>query len=230
LKIFSGFFKEFIMLQYQIIPVTPFQQNCTLFWCDETLQAAVVDPGGDLDKVIAAIDEHKLTLAKVFLTHAHIDHAGATNALAKHYSVEIEGPHKEDQFWIDSIEDQKQRFGFYEAEHFSPDRFLNQGDTVSFGNIILEVYFCPGHTPGHVVFFHRESKLAQVGDVLFQGSIGRTDFPRGDKATLINSIRNNIFPLGDDVRFIPGHGPMGTFGQERRTNPFVSDSAIGVNR
>ena len=180
------------MLQFEIIPVTPFQQNCTLFWCDETQQAAVVDPGGDIEKVIAAIDKHQLTLVKVFLTHAHIDHAGATNALSKHYGVEIEGPHKEDQFWIDLIEDQKQRFGFSYAESFTPDRFLEQGDTVSFGNIVLEVYFCPGHTPGHVVFFHRESKIAQVGDVLFQGSIGRTDFPRGDHATLINSIRNNI--------------------------------------
>jgi glyoxylase-like metal-dependent hydrolase (beta-lactamase superfamily II) len=224
------FLKEPIMLQYKIIPVTPFQQNCTLFWCDETMQAAVVDPGGDIERVIAAIDKNKLTLVKVFLTHAHIDHAGATDALSKHYNVEIEGPHKEDQFWIDRIEDQKQRFGFKHAELFTPNRFLDQGDTVSFGNITFEVYFCPGHTPGHVVFFHRESKLAQVGDVLFQGSIGRTDFPRGDHATLISSIRNNIFPLGDDVRFIPGHGPMGTFGQERRNNPFVSDSAVGANR
>jgi glyoxylase-like metal-dependent hydrolase (beta-lactamase superfamily II) len=224
------FLKELIMLQYKIIPVTPFQQNCTLFWCDETMQAAVVDPGGDIERVIAAIDKNKLTLVKVFLTHAHIDHAGATDALSKHYNVEIEGPHKEDQFWIDRIEDQKQRFGFKHAELFTPNRFLDQGDTVSFGNITFEVYFCPGHTPGHVVFFHRESKLAQVGDVLFQGSIGRTDFPRGDHATLISSIRNNIFPLGDDVRFIPGHGPMGTFGQERRNNPFVSDSAVGANR
>jgi len=224
------YLEEVIMLQFEIIPVTPFQQNCTLFWCDETMKAAVVDPGGDIEKVIAAIDEHELTLEKVFLTHAHIDHAGATNALAKHYSVKIEGPHKEDRFWIDLIEEQKQRFGFDQAESFTPSRFLKQGDTVSFGNIIFEVYFCPGHTPGHVVFFHRESKLAQVGDVLFQGSIGRTDFPRGDHATLINSIRNNIFPLGDDVRFIPGHGPMSTFGQERQNNPYVSDQAVGANR
>lgn len=218
------------MLQFEIIPVTPFQQNCTLFWCDETQQAAVIDPGGDIDKVIAAIDKHHLTLVKVFLTHAHIDHAGATNAVAKHYNVAIEGPHKEDQFWIDLIEEQKQRFGFAHAESFAPDRFLNQGDTVSFGNITLEVYFCPGHTPGHVVFYHRDSQLAQVGDVLFQGSIGRTDFPRGDHATLINSIRNNLFSLGDEVRFIPGHGPMSTFGQERLSNPYVSDQAVGATR
>jgi glyoxylase-like metal-dependent hydrolase (beta-lactamase superfamily II) len=218
------------MLQYEIIPVTPFQQNCTLFWCDQTKLAAVVDPGGDLEKIIGAIKKHGLTLAKIFLTHAHLDHAGGTNALLKHYKVAIEGPHKDDQFWIDSIEAQKQRFGFTEGEVFTPDRFLNQGDTVSFGDISFEVYFCPGHTPGHVIFFHRESKLAQVGDVLFCGSIGRTDFPRGDHPTLIKSIRNNLFPLGDDVKFIPGHGPMGTFGQERRTNPFVSDSAIRGGR
>ena len=217
-------------LQYKIIPVTPFEQNCTLFWCDETKQAAVVDPGGDIEKIITAIESQKLTLEKVLITHAHIDHAGATHALATHFGVPIEGPHKEDQFWIDLIEDQKQRFGFDQAESFTPNRFLNQGDTVSFGNITLDVYFCPGHTPGHVVFYHPDSKLAQVGDVLFQDSIGRTDFPRGDHATLINSIRNNLFPLGDDVRFIPGHGPMSTFGQERRSNPYVSDQVVGESR
>lgn len=211
------------MLQYQIIPVTPFQQNCTLFWCDKTKQAAVVDPGGDIDKIIQAIEQQGLTLAKVLLTHAHIDHAGATHALSRLYNVGIEGPHQADQFWIDLIPEQKERFGFSEAEHFSPDRWLDQGDKVHFGEIELEVYFCPGHTPGHVIFFHRESKLAQVGDVLFKGSIGRTDFPRGDHATLINSIKKNLFPLGNQVRFIPGHGPMSTFGEERESNPFVGD-------
>lgn len=218
------------MLNHEIIPVTPFEQNCTLFWCTETKQAAVVDPGGDIEKIKAAINKHGLTLEKILITHAHLDHAGATNALATDYDVAIEGPHKEDQFWIDAIEQQKQMFGaaFSYAEKFTSNRFLAQNDTVSFGNIIFEVYFCPGHTPGHIVFFHRESKLAQVGDVLFSGSIGRTDFPRGDHATLINSIRKNLFPLGDDVRFIPGHGPMSTFGQERRSNAHVSDAATGV--
>jgi glyoxylase-like metal-dependent hydrolase (beta-lactamase superfamily II) len=212
------------MLQFKIIPVTKFQQNCTLFWCDETQKAAVVDPGGDLDIILAAISEEGLALEKVLLTHAHIDHAGATKLLAEHFSVPIEGPHKEDQFWIDLIPKQKEMFGFSKADIFKPDRWLDQGDTVTFGNIELEVYFCPGHTPGHVVFFHRESRLAQVGDVIFRGSIGRTDFPRGDHATLICSIRENLFPLGNDIRFIPGHGPMSTFGDERRNNPHVSDS------
>lgn len=216
-------------LQFEIIPVTPFEQNCTLFWCTETKKAAVVDPGGDIEKIKKALSKHNLTLEKVLITHAHIDHAGATHDLSNFYDVEIEGPHKEDQFWIDMLEDQKQRFGgaFSYAKKFKPTRFLQQGDTVSFGHITMEVYFCPGHTPGHIVFFHRPSQLAQVGDVLFSGSIGRTDFPRGDHSTLINSIRNNLFPLGDSVRFIPGHGPMSTFGQERKSNPFVSDAALG---
>jgi len=213
------------MLQYQIIPVTPFQQNCTLFWCDETKQAAVIDPGGDIHLIIEAITQQKLTLAKVLLTHAHLDHAGATHALATHYGVSIEGPHQEDQFWIDLIPEQKKQFGFDEGDSFTTDRWLAQGDIVNFGNIELEVYFCPGHTPGHVVFFHRISQLAQVGDVLFKGSIGRTDFPRGDQEILVQSILKNLFPLGDEVKFIPGHGPMSTFGEERRSNPFVGDKA-----
>ena len=214
------------MLQYKIIPVTAFEQNCTVFWCDETKQAAVVDPGGDIDKIITWLEEKALTLSKILLTHGHIDHAGGTKSLSDHFSVPIEGPHKEDQFWIDMMPEQRQRFGFNHGDCFTPDRWLNQGDTVTFGNIELEVYFCPGHTPGHVVFFHRATQLAQVGDVIFSGSIGRTDFPRGDQPTLIKSIRENLFPLGDNVRFIPGHGPMSTFGQERKTNAYVSDNAV----
>mgnify|MGYP005987976567 CR=1 FL=1 len=215
------------MLKFQIIPVTPFQQNCTLFWCSATKEAVVIDPGGEVNLIVDALKEQDLTITKVLLTHAHIDHAGATKALAEHFSVVIEGPHKEDQFWIDLIPEQKQRFGlgFAEAEKFTPNRWLEQGDKVTFGEITLEVYFCPGHTPGHIVFYHKSSQLAQVGDVLFKGSVGRTDFPKGDQATLIKSIRENLFPLGDEVRFIPGHGPMSTFGEERRTNPYVGDNA-----
>lgn len=215
------------MLQYKIIPVTPFEQNCTLFWCDETMEGAVIDPGGDADKILAAITEAKFTVRKVLLTHAHLDHAGATDAISKHFSVRVEGPQKEDQFWIDLIPIQKEQMGFTEGESFTPDRWLEQGDTVEFGNIELEVYYCPGHTPGHIVFFHRDSKLAQVGDVIFKGSIGRSDFPRGDKDRLIQSIRENLFPLGNEVRFIPGHGPMSTFGAERQSNPYVADSVVG---
>jgi glyoxylase-like metal-dependent hydrolase (beta-lactamase superfamily II) len=211
------------MLKYQIIPVTPFQQNCTLFWCDQTMEAAVVDPGGDVDLISAAINKYQLTLTKVLLTHAHIDHAGATAQLAKHYQVPIEGPHQADQFWIDLIPEQKVRFGFSHAEKFTPNRWLNQNDQVVVGNEIFNILFCPGHTPGHVVFYNEQAKLAQVGDVLFKGSIGRTDFPRGNHQQLLASIRQNLFPLGDDIAFIPGHGPMSTFGYERKTNPFVGD-------
>ena len=216
------------MLQYQIIPVTAFKQNCTLFWCDNTMQGVVIDPGGDIELIQAAIKHQGITLTKVLLTHAHIDHAGATKRVAQYYRVPVEGPHREDQFWIDLIPQQKVSFGFDDADAFSTDRWLNQGDKVSFGDIELEVFFYPGHTPGHVVFYHAASKIAQVGDVLFRGSIGRTDFPRGDHATLIKSIRENLFPLGDDVQFIPGHGPMSTFGTERASNPHVSDSALGI--
>jgi glyoxylase-like metal-dependent hydrolase (beta-lactamase superfamily II) len=206
-----------------VIPVTPFEQNCTLLWCNETNKAAVVDPGGDLDRIRAAVEAEGVTLEKILLTHAHIDHAGGTAELAKSAGLPIEGPHRDDNFWIQGLAMQAQMFGFPAPEVFTPDRWLEDGDTVAVGNETLEVLHTPGHTPGHVVFFHRGSKLAQVGDVLFNGSIGRTDFPKGDYNTLIHSIREKLFPLGDDVNFICGHGPMSTFGQERATNLFVSD-------
>lgn len=215
------------MLQYFIIPVTAFAQNCTLFWCDQTMEGAIVDPGGDIDKILAAVDRHQVQLVKILITHGHLDHAGATKTLAQQLSIPIEGPHREDQFWIDAMEQQKLMMNFSHGESFVSDRYLVQGDKVGFGEVELDVYFCPGHTPGHIVFFEPKSRLAQVGDVLFAGSIGRTDFPRGDHATLIKSIRENLFPLGDDVRFIPGHGPMSTFGEERLSNPFVADHRYG---
>ena len=210
-------------LKYKIVPVTPFEQNCTLLWCTETHKAAVVDPGGDLDRILAAAEDEGVILEKILLTHAHIDHAGGTAELAKSAGLPIEGPLKDDNFWIQGLAMQAQMFGFPAPEVFTPNRWLEDGDTVTVGNETLEVLHTPGHTPGHVVFFHRGSKLAQVGDVLFNGSIGRTDFPKGDYNTLIHSIREKLFPLGDDVSFICGHGPMSTFGQERATNPFVSD-------
>ena len=210
-------------LNYRIIPVTPFQQNCSLIWCEKTRRAAVVDPGGDLEKIRAAVAEEGVTVEKILLTHAHIDHAGGTAELSKELGIPIEGPQKEGNFWIVGLPQQAQMFGFPAPEVFTPDRWLEDGQQVTVGNQTLEVLHCPGHTPGHVVFYHKESGLALVGDVLFHGSIGRTDFPKGDHATLIRSIREQLFPLGDEVAFIPGHGPMSTFGRERATNPFVSD-------
>jgi len=212
-------------MQAVIIPVTPFQQNCTLMWCPDTMEGAIVDPGGEIDRLLGIIDDQGITLVKILVTHGHIDHAGGVADLAERLGIPIEGPHKDDKFWIDQLTEQGDRFGTGEnARSFTPDRWLDGGDTVSFGNVTLLVRHCPGHTPGHVIFFHEGLRVAQVGDVLFQGSIGRTDFPRGDHATLLASIKNELWPLGDDVTFIPGHGPTSTFGHERRTNPFVADS------
>jgi glyoxylase-like metal-dependent hydrolase (beta-lactamase superfamily II) len=210
-------------MKVTIIPVTPLQQNCSLLWCERTLEAAVVDPGGDLDRILAAVEAHGISLIKILLTHTHVDHAGGTAALAKRLGIPIEGPQRDDQFWIDMLPKQCEMFGFPPTDVFTPDRWLSHGDTVEFGKETLQVLHCPGHTPGHIVFFHPEERLAIVGDVLFKGSIGRTDFPRGDYDTLIRSIRERLFPLGDDVVFIPGHGPISTFGEERRGNPFVRD-------
>ncbi len=215
------------MLQFQIIAVTPFQQNCTLLWCDETREAAVVDPGGDLQLIEDAIAAHKVVVTRILLTHGHLDHVGGTAQLAEKLGVPIDGPHKDDLFWLQMLPQQAQMMGFAVPPDFMPQRWLDQGDTVSFGNVTLEVRYTPGHTPGHIIFYHAPSQLALVGDVLFAGSIGRTDFPRGDFKTLVNSIRQQLWPLGDEVRFIPGHGPMSTFGQERASNPFVADKSFG---
>ena len=210
-------------MKFMVIPVTPYQQNCTLLWCEETRIAALVDPGGDLDRLKDAVEENDLMLEKILVTHGHLDYVGGVAALAAEMNLPIEGPQKEDKFWIDQLPTQAQKMGFPPAEAFEPQRWLEQGDEVTVGKETLEVRHCPGHTPGHVIFFHRPSKVAMVGDVLFQGSIGRTDFPRGDHATLIRSIKNELWPLGDDVQFVPGHGPFSTFGQERKSNPFVAD-------
>jgi hydroxyacylglutathione hydrolase len=210
-------------MKYAIIPVTPLAQNCSLLVCDETRQAVVVDPGGDIERILAVARKADLTIEKVLLTHGHVDHAAAAGELAQQLGVNIEGPHEDDLFLIQKLPQQALTYGFPPVAAFVPDRWLHQGDTVTFGKQTLEVLHCPGHTPGHVVFFHRPTKLAVVGDVLFAGSIGRTDFPRGDHAALIHSIRDKLFPLGDDVEFIPGHGPNSTFGRERDTNPYVAD-------
>jgi len=216
------------MLKYQVIPVTAFSQNCTVLWCDQTLRGAVVDPGGDIELIIDAIEQHEITIEKILLTHAHIDHAGGTAQLAKQLNLTIEGPHKEDKFWIDALDQQAQMFGFDPVESFTPDRWLEQGDVVSVGNEVLQVIYTPGHTPGHVVFYSKTLDKAWVGDVLFAGSIGRTDFPRGDLQTLIDSICERLWPLGNSVEFICGHGPNSTFGQERQSNPLVGDRVTGL--
>lgn len=209
------------MLNYHPLPVTAFQQNCSLVWCDETMQAAVIDPGGDLDKLLAEIQRRELTLTQIWLTHAHIDHAGGTAELAASLQLPIIGPHPADQFWIDGLPEQSRMFGFPPCDTFTPTRWLADGDTVTVGHCTLNVRHCPGHTPGHVVFHSPEIKRVFVGDVLFAGSIGRTDFPQGDHDTLIASITQRLWPMGDDTVFIPGHGPESSFGRERKTNPYL---------
>jgi hydroxyacylglutathione hydrolase len=209
-----------------ILPVTPLEQNCTVVWCTHTLKAAVIDPGGEVDRIARAIEAKGLTLEKIWVTHGHADHAGGVAGMKLRYGVPIEGPHPDDQFWIDQIQISGERWGMPEARNFTPDRWLADGDIVTLGETQFEVYHCPGHTPGHVIFFHREARLAQVGDVIFQNSIGRTDFPRGNHSDLIASITRKLWPLGEDVRFVPGHGPMSTFGAERRSNPYVADRVL----
>ncbi len=208
-------------LNYLTIPVTPFAQNCSLVWCAQTRQAAVIDPGGELAKIEAAVARLGLRLGQIWLTHAHIDHAGGTAELARRHGLPIIGPHPDDQFWIDGLAEQGRMFGFPASETFTPSRWLHDGDTVQVGDCVLSVRHCPGHTPGHVVFHSPEAKRAFVGDVLFAGSIGRTDFPGGSQPQLVASIRERLWPMGDDTVFIPGHGPESTFGEERRHNPYV---------
>ena len=208
-------------MRFEILPVTPFEQNCSLIWCETSGSAALIDPGGDVDVLLAAVAKAGVKLEKLLLTHAHLDHVGGTLELARKLGLPIIGPQAEDAFWLDMLPEQARMFGFPPAEAFRPDQWLSDGDVVELGALRLDVIHCPGHTPGHVVFFEPVSRHAFVGDVLFQGSIGRTDFPRGDHAALISAIRNKLFPLGDDVAFVPGHGPMSTFGRERRSNPYV---------
>jgi hydroxyacylglutathione hydrolase len=217
-------------LSVTVVPVTPFQQNCSVLKCEKTGKGCVIDPGGDLDEILAAVAEAGVELESILVTHAHVDHAAGVAALARMRGLPIYGPHPGDDFWIEGLAMQGQMFGIEGGESFTPTRWLDDGDTVRVGDLTLEVIHCPGHTPGHVVFFERSEKIAFVGDVLFAGSIGRTDFPQGDHAALISSIRDKLFPLGDDVTFVCGHGPNSTFGRERQTNPFVSDRAIARSR
>jgi glyoxylase-like metal-dependent hydrolase (beta-lactamase superfamily II) len=217
------------MLKCEIIPVTAFQQNCSLLWDTDTMRGALVDAGGEPERLLARVQHHGVTLEKLLVTHGHLDHAGAVADLAEQLELPIEGPHQDDRFWIEGMPEAAQHYGFPPARAFTPQHWLQHGDTVQLGTLNIDVIHCPGHTPGHVVFHHAPSRLALVGDVLFAGSIGRTDFPRGNHADLVRSIRERLFPLGGDVRFVPGHGPMSSFGEERRSNPYVSDRALGLS-
>ncbi|WP_279246671.1 MBL fold metallo-hydrolase [Candidatus Litorirhabdus singularis] len=214
-------------IKVAIVPVTAYQQNCSIIKCETTGSLAIVDPGGDIDKILDAVKQLDGTVEKVILTHGHMDHCAASDVLRQKFSVPIEGPHQEDSFWIDQLPASCKMSGMPHADPFVPDRWLEDGDTVTVGAQTLQVLHCPGHTPGHVVFIYNDQRVAWVGDVIFQGSIGRTDFPRGNHEHLVTAIREKLFPLGDDITFIPGHGPTSTFGHERQTNPFVSDSQYG---
>lgn len=209
-----------------IVPVTPFVQNASVLVCEETRKAAIVDPGGDLDRLLEVVEQEKLEVEKILLTHGHMDHVAGTEELSRKLGVPIEGPHEGDRPIIQKLPESCERSGFPPARVFEPDRWLQQDDKVNFGAQEMLVQHCPGHTPGHIVFFHAVNRLALVGDVLFQGSIGRTDFPGGDHQQLLDSIVIRLWPLGDDVTFVPGHGPTSTFGHERETNPFVADSVL----
>lgn len=213
-------------LQLAILPVTPYQQNCSILWCTATRRGAVIDPGGETARIRQAIAGDGLAVEKVLLTHGHHDHAAGAARLARELGVPVEGPHADDAFLLEALAGYRHLPGFAEAEPVTPRRWLADGDTVRVGEVEFTVRHCPGHTPGHVVFFQREARLALVGDVLFRGSIGRSDLPGGDQAALIRSITDKLWPLGDDVTFVPGHGPFSTFGEERRHNPFVADRVL----
>jgi glyoxylase-like metal-dependent hydrolase (beta-lactamase superfamily II) len=210
-------------MKYRIIPVTAYQQNCSLLICQQTNKAALIDPGGDIELLLAAVKQEGVELESILVTHGHLDHVGGVAELAEKLALPIIGPQQADDFWIKNLPEQVRVFGFPHSDSFTPTRWLNDGDTVKVGEEVLQVIHCPGHTPGHVVYFSETAKVAWVGDVLFKGSIGRTDFPKGDHQTLINSIKNKLWPLGTDVAFVPGHGPMSTFGEEMLNNPYVGN-------
>lgn len=217
-------------LRVEVVVVTPFQQNCSVIWCSETMQGAVVDPGGDIDRVMAKIEQHAINVSKIILTHGHLDHAGGAEELKRRLAVEIIGPHQDDLFWLQGISEQGKQYGFSGAQNCSPDKWLDEGQQINIGNETLDIYHCPGHTPGHIIFHHKRSGLAFVGDVLFKGSIGRTDFPKGNHQDLIDSITSKLWPLGGETRFVSGHGPISNFASERQTNPHVADQVLARYR
>ncbi len=208
-------------MQYHIMPVTPYQQNCSLIWCEHSGKAAFIDPGGETSKLVNEVQKRQLNLDKIFLTHGHLDHVGAADEIAKQFNVSIIGPQIEDAFWFEQLPAQAEMFNFPPIESFLPTQWLNDGDRVTLGEINLQVFHCPGHTPGHIVFYEKDTETLFAGDVIFKGSIGRTDFPKGDHATLIQSIKQKLFTLNDDVVIVPGHGPNTSIGQEKASNPFL---------
>ena len=209
-------------------PISPFLQNAPILACEETSEAILVDPGDEVEKILEVAKTNNLNIKYIVLTHGHIDHAGGAQELSNILKIQIEGPHIADKFLLDELKKQGQMFGMM-SENCSPDRWLDEGDVIKIGDVKLDTYFCPGHTPGHVIFYNKENKLALVGDVLFQGSIGRTDLPGGNHQELLESIKNKLCPLVNDIEFIPGHGPNSTFAQERATNAFVADSILMNN-
>jgi len=213
-------------MEFTILPVTPYQQNCSLVW-DAQGRAALIDPGGEAERLLAEVGRRDLQLQSVLLTHGHLDHVGAAVELRDALGIPIIGPQREEQFWLDILPQQAELFGFPPTTSFTPDQWLEDGDCVEVGSIRFDVLHCPGHTPGHIVFYQPDARLAFVGDVLFKGSIGRTDFPRGNHADLIASITGKLWPLGGDTAFVPGHGPMSTFAHERESNPYVGDRVVG---
>ena len=209
------------MMKYRVIPVTRYQQNCSLVWCSKTHSATLIDAGGDIEQLLLAVAEEGVTLEKLLLTHGHLDHVGGAHTLAEQLNIPIIGPHQADRFWFERLADQANMFGFAHTEPFMPHRWLIEGEQITVGDELFDVLHCPGHTPGHIVFYNAASQTAFVGDVLFQNSVGRSDFPMGNHTDLIHSIKEKLLPLGDEVRFIPGHGPSSTFGEERRNNPYL---------
>jgi len=215
-------------LDLRLIPVTPFQQNCSLLWDTGSMAGVLVDPGGEAEKLMQTADELDITLKEIWLTHGHLDHAGGAEDIRGKLDIPVIGPHKADQFWMDDIEEHWAKYGHTGmGKNIVPDRYLEDGETLSLGEVKFNVAHTPGHTPGHVVIYNQDMKIAFVGDVLFRGSIGRTDFPQGNHQDLLDSITTKLWPLGPDMRFVPGHGPMSTFGAERADNPFVGDKVIG---
>lgn len=216
-------------IDLRILPVTPFSQNCSLLWDTDSMEGIFVDPGGEADKLMAEAEKLGVTIKEIWLTHGHLDHAGGAEDIRTALGIPIIGPHKDDQFWMDMIEQSWAQYGHQGmGKNVVPDRYLEDGETLTLGTVTFDVAHTPGHTPGHVVIHNRDMKIAFVGDVIFRGSIGRTDFPKGNHQQLLDSITEKLWPLGNDMRFVPGHGPMSTFGQERQDNAFVADNVIGT--